>query len=407
MDIPHQAFFRIAVLGFLGIGSPDTLKNRLRGGVIDFGPGVPPLPTIKIGGTRVVSRGALIEWLRATGAVGGPEPQGDLPAATPGPSEGLPRRRGRPRKGGAGMKNRLTPPLVQCDPVAALLDVLMARGLTPADPGAIVADGTLHRFQVEGDRRGTRNGWAVLHHDHGAAGSWKSGASCTWFAKSTARMTRQEKDAHFSLIRQAKAEAQRQREAEQQAAAKRAAVLWSKARPASPGHPYLLRKRIPPGPARQSGDLLVLRIEDVNGDIRSLQFIGPDGAKRMLTGGSKKGNFIIMAGALPADLIVISEGFATAMTVSTHFPGAAVLAAVDAGNLEPVALAIRAKSLAAQIVIAADDDRLTPGNPGLTKAREAAAAVRGKLVRPVWPAGIPLEASDFNDIHAYLLEGTC
>ena len=297
--------------------------------------------------------------------------------------------------------------MVPCNPVAALLDVLHAAGVDPTDPGEIVADGVLHRFQIDGDKCGTRNGWAVLHQDHGAGGSWKSGVSCTWSSKATAKMSRAEKDAHFRLIRQARAEAQRQREAEQQAAAERASMLWAKARPASPDHPYLVRKRIPPGNARQSGNLLALRIEDVGGNTRSLQYIAGDGIKRMLSGGSKKGHFITVAGSLPAGLIVIAEGFATAMTAASQFPGAAVLAAIDAGNLEPVAIAIRAKYPAVQIVVCADDDRLTPGNPGMTKAREAAAAVKGKLVRPVWPDGAPETLTDFNDLAVFMEGATC
>ena len=308
-------------------------------------------------------------------------------------------------------RNRITPAkgraaMLAMAPVAlahqGMLDALRDHGIEPAAPGDIVADGILHRFQVASDKPGSRNGWFVLHSDHGAAGSWKSGVTCTWSAKATAKMTRQEKDAHFRAIRQAKAEAQAQREAEHQAAAEHASMLWTKATPAKAKHPYLARKRISPGHARQSGDLLVLKIEDVDGNTRSLQYIGPDGVKRMLSGGAKRGHFILVAGALPAPIVVIAEGFATASTAATQFSGAAVLAAVDAGNLEPVAIAIRAKFPASQIVIVADDDRLTPGNPGLTKARAAAAAVGAKLCRPVWPPGIPLEASDMNDVACYL-----
>lgn len=288
------------------------------------------------------------------------------------------------------------------NPIVGMLDALLNAGLEPADRGEIVADGVLHRFQVATDKPGSRNGWFVLHHDHGAGGSWKSGITCTWSSKATARMTRQEKDAHFQMIRQAKAEAQRQREAEQQAAAERASTLWAKAKPAAAQHPYLVKKRIAPGTARQQGDLLVLRIEDVNGLTKSLQYIAADGTKRMLSGGAKKGYFITVAGSLPAAAVVVAEGYATASTAAAQFPGAAVLAAVDAGNLEPVARAIRTKYPSAEIVIAADDDRLTPGNPGLTKARAAAAAVNGKLCRPVWPPGIPIEASDLNDVAVYL-----
>ena len=288
--------------------------------------------------------------------------------------------------------------------VTGLLDALRAAGVNPIDPGEIVADGTLRRFRADGDKPGTRNGWAVLHQDHGAGGSWKSGITCTWSEKATARMTRAEKDAFHADIRKAKAEAQRQREAEQHVAADRASMLWAKATPAKPEHPYLVRKCIPPGNARQAGDLLVLKIEDADGNTRSLQYIGPDGSKRMLSDGAKKSHFVIVAGALPADLIVIAEGFATAATVATQFPGACTVAAIDAGNLEPVALAICARYPAAEIVIAADDDRLTADNPGMTKARAAAGAVHGKLVRPVWPDGAPERLTDFNDLAAWMME---
>ncbi|SCC92438.1 conserved hypothetical protein [Thiomonas sp. X19] len=288
------------------------------------------------------------------------------------------------------------------NPVIGLLEQMRSAGIEPADPGVIVADGVLRRFQVASDKPGSKSGWAALREQFGVAGSWKTGASCTWSSTSTARMSRAEKDAHYSQVRQAKAEAQRQREAEHQAAAERASMLWAKAKPATAEHPYLVRKRIEPGYARQSGDLLVLNIIDVNGVTKSLQYIGTDGTKKLLSGGAKRGHFILVAGSLPAPIVVIAEGFATAMTASSQFPGACTLAAIDAGNLEPVALAIRCKYPAAQIVVVADDDRLTPGNPGITKARAAAVAVGAKLARPVWPPGIPIEASDMNDLAVYL-----
>jgi hypothetical protein len=41
-----------------------------------------------------------------------------------------------------------------------------------------IANGQIHRFHVEGDRRGFRNGWYILFPDDppaGAFGSWKNG----------------------------------------------------------------------------------------------------------------------------------------------------------------------------------------------------------------------------------------
>ncbi len=289
------------------------------------------------------------------------------------------------------------------NPVVGLLDAMRALGIEPAEPSLIVADGLLRRFHVEGDKPGTLNGWAVLHDDHGAAGTWRGGATCAWSTRSSTRMSRPERDAFRTKVREDKGKAQRQREVEQQHAAHRATRLWTLATPASPDHPYLLHKQVRPGNARQRGDLLVLLVQDIAGHARSLQFIAGDGTKKLLTGGAKRGNFILVAGSLPANLVLLAEGFATASTVATQFPSACVLAAIDAGNLEVVARAVRGRYPAAQIVVASDDDRATPGNPGLTKARAAAAAVGGKLVRPVWPEGTPDTATDFNDLYALMM----
>jgi putative DNA primase/helicase len=129
------------------------------------------------------------------------------------------------------------------------------------------------------------------------------------------------------------------------------------------------------------------------------RFIAPDGTKRLLAGAEKRGNFIEVAGHWRgADVIAIAEGFATAMSASALLEPDATLAAVDAGNLRPAAEAVRAARPDAHIIIAADDDRVTPGNPGLTKAREAARAVGGEVIRPRWPEGALLTLSDFNDL---------
>jgi putative DNA primase/helicase len=277
---------------------------------------------------------------------------------------------------------------------------LAAAGIIPAEsinptPGKIV------RFQVEGDRRGSLNGWCIVFDDGaGAAGHWRTGARASWGPPGQSRDLSRERRA---ALRQQMQAVIAQREAEQRrqydAAAERAARLWDRARPADPGHPYLRAKDIGPGPARQLGSALALSIVNVEGSVRSLQFIEPDGTKRLLAGAEKRGNFIEVAGDWRgADVIGISEGFATAVSAAELLEPDAMLAAIDAGNLRPVAEAVRAARPDAHIIIAADDDRVTPGNPGLAKAREAAYAVSGELIRPRWPQGAPLTLSDFNDL---------
>ena len=51
------------------------------------------------------------------------------------------------------------------------------------------------------------------------------------------------------------------------------------------------------------------------------------------------------------------------------------------------------------IIIAGDDDHQTGGNPGKTKAEEAAAAVSASVVFPDFGNERPEKATDFNDLH--------
>lgn len=84
--------------------------------------------------------------------------------------------------------------------------------------------------------------------------------------------------------------------------------------------------------------------------------------------------------------------------MAEHEPAALVLAAIDAGNLESVAVSARCHWPSAEIIIAGDDDRLTPGNPGATKAKAAAIAADALLALPQWPENAPAELTDFNDL---------
>jgi hypothetical protein len=72
--------------------------------------------------------------------------------------------------------------------------------------------------------------------------------------------------------------------------------------------------------------------------------------------------------------------------------------ALDAGNLAPVAEALRKELPDVQIVVCADDDWKTEGNPGLTKAKEAAAAVGGIVAVPVFGEGRVDKWTDFHDL---------
>jgi putative DNA primase/helicase len=282
----------------------------------------------------------------------------------------------------------------------AFLRAMAAAGIVTAD--AIPADGLLHRFHVEGDNRGSRNGWAVLHLDGvpaGAFGSWRLGTAGSWCARSRSQMTSAERAAHRNRVELARQQAQAERARVHAAAADRAVQLLNEAQPAEAQHPYLVRKRVPPLDARQCGDRLVLPVRDFSGKLHSLQFIGGDGTKILLKGGRKRGHFIPVAGqSSRASRVLICEGWATGATLAQVEPQALVLAAIDAGNLKPVAVAVRQLWPLAKIIICADADPI-----GIAKAHAAALAAAAHMAVPPFPKGVV--GTDFNDLAAVLAGG--
>ena len=280
------------------------------------------------------------------------------------------------------------------DPRTALVAAIRDAGIAIAEPERIVADGTLTRFHVEGDRRGSRNGWCVLFDDAGGIagsfGHWRTGITGTW-RMGRGRLT----DAERERLREATAKEMRKHEAERarvvEAAAGRAMKLWSQAGMAEPTHPYLVRKRVHGHGIRQLDKRLVIPLRDVEHKVWSLEFISPDGTKRFLSGGRKRGCYFGIGSIYaPHGCVCIAEGFATAASIH-EATGKAVAVAFDAGNLDPVARALRAKFPGALITICADNDTDTPDNPGLTKAITAARAVDGYVAIP------PQGYNDFND----------
>ena len=105
---------------------------------------------------------------------------------------------------------------------------------------------------------------------------------------------------------------------------------------------------------------LVVPLQDIDGQLHSVETIAPDGAKRYLAGGAKRGHFCVV-GAEPAPLaeptgsLLICEGWATGASLAMA-TGHTVIAAMDAGNLLPVAEALRARFPEADLVLVADND---------------------------------------------------
>lgn len=129
---------------------------------------------------------------------------------------------------------------------------------------------------------------------------------------------------------------------------------------------------------------LIIPMYDPAGKLWSVAAIAPDGRKDFLRGGKKKGCFCRIGEV--GNTVCVAEGYATAATIH-EATGYAVFIAFDAGNMVAVAAAVRGMYPAARIIVCADNDQHTPGNPGLTKGREAARAIGGFVAVPSFEKG--------------------
>lgn len=275
-----------------------------------------------------------------------------------------------------------------------------AAGVLP--PDTIHADGQLHRFSTTG-KRSDSAGWYVLHADGlpaGVFGCWRSGLTQVWCSKADSAMSQAERDTMRQRVRDAKAQRDAATLQRQQQAHSEACARWETALPVMQ-HPYLTAKGIQPFGLRAEGAALLVPMRDTSGILHSLQTIAPDGRKRFMSGGRVHGCY--HAVGRPGMALVLGEGMATMHSIRAA-TGLAVAAAFSAGNLAPVAQALRRKFPTRPIILAADDDHTTEGNPGMAAARAAALAVGGLVVAPQFPAHCPRKATDFNDL--FSLAGT-
>ena len=260
-------------------------------------------------------------------------------------------------------------------------NALQARGIAP--PDEIRADGLLHRCDAN-SKRGKGDAAYLLHLDGCPAGgfeNWRDGLGWeNWKADTGHTFTPEERAAHRQRMEGARVEREAENAKRKAEARERAAAIWAASKPGP--HPYLERKGIEAHGARVYKSALAIPMRDTAGALHSLQFIAEDGSKRFLTGGRVDGCYFGIGGK-PGDVLCIAEGFATGASIH-QATGHPVAVAFNAGNLEPVARALRAKLPAVRLILCGDDDRDTEGNPGRTKASAAARAVRGFVALPTF-----------------------
>ncbi|KGD79698.1 DNA primase [Tatumella morbirosei] len=128
---------------------------------------------------------------------------------------------------------------------------------------------------------------------------------------------------------------------------------------------------------------ILLPLTDAEGNITAAQTISKIGSKKLVAGSAKKGAYHAVNAPQKPQAVILAEGYATALSVSLMRPEALAVAAIDAGNLLPVAKVMRGKYPQAKIIIAADNDyHDDEPNTGKLAAIKAAQAVSGWVTLP-------------------------
>jgi len=297
--------------------------------------------------------------------------------------------------------------------------------------GDIDADGKIHRTYVDGDAKGSKNAWFILHLDEHPAGAFGCNkrygekVKFKWALGNSAPLSPEERKAFAIQMAATRARKAAEEVARHEAAHQRAMAIWNEAIDVA-AHPYLTRKGVHAHGLRvgawpitntSTGEInvacttaLLVPLRDADKKIWSLQAIFPDKSnflqrdKDFLSGGRKQGLFFTI-GKPVEKTFILGEGYATCATiheVTKH----AVVVCFDAGNLIHVARILRDRFKDYRIIIAADNDQWTlqpVPNPGLRAARAAALAVNGLLaVPPFTDVDIDSEngskPTDFNDL---------
>ncbi|WP_165917809.1 MULTISPECIES: toprim domain-containing protein [Methylomonas] len=299
--------------------------------------------------------------------------------------------------------------------IEAFKAAMQESGIEP--PPDLVADGVLHRYHISGHKPGSLNGAYLLHLDGykpaGYAENFKTGVKITWKSDGQLKPTT---EAERSQQEARKQQNEQRQQEKQQRAALQAGKLWAQAKEITErdDHPYLIQKGVDANGLRllpawikrinQDGEwrnlvvknVLIVPLVDIHGKLHNLQAIFPNidptlGRDKDFLPGGRMGGLFHCIGQPTAEKI-ICEGYSTGASLYKA-TGLQTFCAMSAGNLLAVAQLVRKHRPTAKIVIAADNDEKTAGNPGLKAAKVAALAVGGLLA-------VPPMAGDFNDYAA-------
>lgn len=310
-----------------------------------------------------------------------------------------------------------------------LYEVMEESGMSPAPGQRLdIQSGKIQRYQISGDRKGSKNGAFSVHIDDRPAGwveNWKTGEKITFTMRGLPELSAEEREAFRQQMEKARLERAQDHDKKQKDAARKALTMWSRANAPCPDFPYLIKKKINPytlkigknevktdGEGKIKGgdqDVLYVPLFDMDTQkIINLQQIYKNGFKCPITDGKMKGVFSPI-GKNQEGPILVCEGYATGASLY-KLTGYTTICAMNAGNLPEIARMVKLQKPDREIVLCADNDHLTfkktGKNPGIDYATKAADAAR--LGAPIYPDFTEEEdASDWNDYMILHGEDAC
>ena len=244
-------------------------------------------------------------------------------------------------------------------------------GIEP--PDEISLDGKIHRFN-SGSKK-DKSGWYVAFFDKvpaGRFGDWRLDLNVPWTADVGRDLDYEEVAARKRHIEMAREIRDKELAKLHDGVAQAVERIWENGTPATTDHPYLKKKGIQPHGMRVSGDgALMIPVHSPEGDLRSIQYIHPQGKKLFHTGGEAGGNVCVL-GDLNDSPVFVAEGFATAASIR-EATGKPVVIAFSAHNMVEATGFVRERNgTRTDIVVVGDNDerrRAEGGEVGVRQVR--------------------------------------
>ena len=295
-------------------------------------------------------------------------------------------------------------------------DFLYSSEIPPIKPIDIVLDKKV-RYQTEGDKGSETSAVYCVHSDGYPAGyilSFRHSLIINW--KFDIEALKQEKE-YDALYKRVKTEEYRkqaeqirlnneQRDKQERInAAAKAKRIYDNASELTGNHAYLQRKQVRrhEGVKELDGNLLI-PLRNIKGEFMSYQTIPVEkGAKKLFCHDAPASEAFYSMGLdelEPRAPILLCEGYATGASLRELadycYKPVAVICAMSCHNLKKIAPILRKYYPNNKIIVMADDDAKTAGNPGLSAANQAYQyANLDGIFSP--PFNSPDDGTDWND----------